>query len=160
MYNITVPSALIFIIFLSIAVYAQDKQVDYPDGYRSWDHVKTMIILPGHALEDPFKGIHHIYANDKAINGYKTGSFENGSVIVFDLLDYTEADNTIQEGNRKLIGVMVKDSEKFSGTGGWGYEGFGGDSQTDRLANDGGVACFNCHLSQKDSDFVFSKYRK
>jgi hypothetical protein len=26
--------------------------VEYPSGYRTWQHVKSMIIQPGHPLED------------------------------------------------------------------------------------------------------------
>ncbi len=32
--------------------------VDYSSDYRSWQRVKSMIIQPGHALEDPFGGMH------------------------------------------------------------------------------------------------------
>ena len=50
-----------------------NARVDYPSNYRSWQHVKSMIIQPGHALEDPFGGIHHIYANSKAMSGLTSG---------------------------------------------------------------------------------------
>ncbi len=119
-----------------------------------------MVILPGHPLENPFKGIHHIYGNPKALEGYQTGNFPNGAAIVFDLLEYNEKENTMQEGSRKLIGVMEKDTNRFSKTGGWGYEGFGGDSKTERLTNDGGASCYGCHSSQQGQDYVFSRFRK
>ncbi len=57
--------------------------VDYPSGYRTWQHVKSMIIQPGHPLEDPFGGIHHIYANAKAISGLSSGQYEDGAVFGF-----------------------------------------------------------------------------
>jgi len=89
-------------------------------------------------LKNPFQGIHHIYGNEKAIAGYKEGKFENGAVIAFDLINYNQADSTIQESGRKLIGVMQKDSSKYASTGGWGFEGFATDSKTERLVSDGG----------------------
>ena len=52
--------------------------VDYRSNYRSWQHVKSMIIPPGHPLEDPFGGIHHVYANSKAMSGLTGGTYENG----------------------------------------------------------------------------------
>ena len=54
---------------------AGDKSpVPYPEKYRSWQHVKTMLIQPGHALENPFAGIHHVYANELDIaDGRVTG---------------------------------------------------------------------------------------
>ena len=71
----------------SVAQDAEMAKVDYPTGYRDWTHVKSMVIQPGHQLYESFGGIHHIYANQSALEGYRTGSFADGSVIIFDLLE-------------------------------------------------------------------------
>ena len=47
----------------------------------------------------------------------------------------------------------------YGGRNAGGFEGFGGDSSTKRLVNDGGVGCYQCHTSQEKKDFVFSTYR-
>ena len=133
--------------------------VDYPSGYRSWQHVKSMIIQPGHPLEDPFGGIHHIYANSKAMSGLTGGQYEDRAVFVFDLLDYDDSENTIVEAARKRIDVMQYDSQQFSETGGWGFESFVGDSRTERVEQDVVTACFNCHIPAKESNYVYSQYR-
>jgi hypothetical protein len=152
---------VVFLIFGGLTLSsADDSKVGYPDNYRQWNHVKSMLIEPGHPLETPFQGLHHIYANDKALKGLQTGNYSIGSVIVFDLLQYNKKDKTISESDRKLVGVMYKDFDKFSKTGGWGFEGFAGDSRTKRLTNDEGKSCFSCHESQKQRDFVFSQLRK
>jgi hypothetical protein len=135
-------------------------RVDYPDGYRSWTHIKSMVLHPGHPLENPFKGIHHVYGNDKAVKGTQTGKFKDGSVLVFDLLEYQTQGKASTEGDRVLVGVMVKDSKRYPETGGWGFEGFEGNSHTERLVNDGGQSCFGCHTSQKDHNYVFSRWRE
>ena len=72
---------------ITIAALAADPQVPYPEGYRDWHHVKSMVIEEGHPLYGAFGGIHHLYANDKAMEGYRKGTFPDGSVIVFDLLE-------------------------------------------------------------------------
>jgi hypothetical protein len=134
--------------------------VPYPAGYRDWHHVKSMLINQGHPLYDAFGGIHHIYANAKAMKGYRTGKFENGSVIVFDLLEAKPGDNAVQEGNRKVTGVMHRDTGHFAATGGWGFEGFKGDSKSERAVGANATsACFECHAPQKGSSYVFSKLR-
>ncbi len=133
--------------------------VDYPAGYRSWQHVKSMIIQPGHALEDSFGGIHHIYANSKAMIELADGQYKDGAVFVFDLLDYFDSENTIVEAARKRIDVMQYDSEQYSATGGWGFESFVGDSRTERVEQDVVTACFNCHIPAKESNYVYSQYR-
>lgn len=137
----------------------QNGEVDYPSGYRSWQHVKTMIIQPGHALEDPFGGIHHIYGNAKAMIGIKDGSYETGAVFVFDLLDYDDSNKTIVETGRKRIDVMQYDADLFPDTGGWGYETFVGDSTTERLDQNVSANCYACHKSARASNYVFSQYR-
>jgi len=133
--------------------------VSYPDDYRDWHHIKSMVIQPGHALEDPFEGIHHIYANDKALAGLRTGRYANGAKFVFDLLQQQAADNAITEGSRKLIGVMVLDDADYAATGGWGFEAFAGDSHVERVVTDGGQGCFGCHQAVKADSFVFTKSR-
>ena len=135
--------------------------VAYPAGYRDWKHVKSMVLEPGHPLYDSFGGIHHLYANEKALEGYASGKFPDGAVIVFDLLEAQSEEHAVTEGSRKLIGVMVKDSKQYASTGGWGFEGFKGDSQTERLVGDkAATACFGCHQAQAPRDFVFSATRK
>ncbi len=144
---------------LAWAGAVQDRPVSYPEGYRSWQHVKSMVILPGHPLENPFGGIHHIYANARAMEGLRTGNYRDGAVLVFDLLEAKSENQTIQEGTRKLIGVMERDSRRFAATGGWGFEGFAGDSKTERLVKDGGQSCYQCHQGAQATSYVFSAWR-
>jgi len=145
---------------LTLSASALAQEVPYPTGYRDWHHVKSMVISPGHALHDAFGGIHHLYANNKALKGYAKGKFPNGSVIVFDLLEANDAGNALVEGKRKVVGVMHKDSKRYAATGGWGFEGFKGDSKTERAVGvNAATACFGCHEPQKNRDYVFSKLR-
>ncbi|MBM3367286.1 MAG: cytochrome C, partial [Betaproteobacteria bacterium] len=115
-------TAMLVLLAAMPALAADPAPVAYPEGYRNWTHVKSMVINPGHPLYDAFGGIHHLYANRKAREGYRTGKFPGGAVIVFDLLEAKSADNTVQEGARKVVGVMHKDSTKWQSTDGWGCE--------------------------------------
>lgn len=145
---------------LALPAVAADPQVAYPAGYRNWHHVKSMVIDKGHPLYESFGGIHHLYANPKAVAGYKAGKFPDGAVIVFDLLEAKAADNAVTEGTRKVVGVMHKDAKKYAATGGWGFEGFGGGDKANRVVRDKAAdACFACHAPQKDHDYVFSRLR-
>jgi hypothetical protein len=119
-----------------------------------------MVIENGHPLYGSFGGIHHLYANANAMQGYKAGKFPDGSVIVFDLLEANRKDNAVTEGTRKVLGVMHKDSKSYAATGGWGFEGFaGGDADKRAVADNAKAACFDCHAQQKDHDYVFSQMR-
>ena len=149
---------------ITIAVAAEPStpgQVAYPTGYRHWYHVKSMVIEAGHPLYEAFGGIHHLYANDKARAGYATGKFADGSVIAFDLLEANHEGNAINEGARKVLGVMQKDSHRFAATGGWGFEGFANGDHSKRVVGaNAATACFGCHTQQKSKDFVFSTLRE
>jgi len=146
------------------AAYAaspEKSSVAYPTGFRKWPFVKSMVIYSDkHPLFAQFGGLHHVYANAEAMRALvKGGTFPDGSVLVFDLLEAKDENGAWVEGSRKLIGVMEKDRARFKTTGGWGFEGFKGDSQSERLVTDATAQCFGCHQQQKDNDFVFSGYR-
>lgn len=137
------------------------EPVPYPTGYRTWTHVKSMVIEPGHALYDAFGGLHHLYGNDRAVQGYRDGRFQDGAIIVFDLLAAVSADHTVTAGERKVVGVMVKDSQRYAATGGWGFEAFVGNSRTERaVASKAADACFACHEPRRDHDYVFSEMQR
>lgn len=139
---------------------AAEPEVPYPEGYRDWHHVKSMVIEEGHPLYGAFGGIHHLYANDKALEGYQSDTFPDGAVIIFDLLEAVHDGNGVTEGARKVVGVMHKDAKKFAATGGWGFEGFGGGDPANRVVGDqAAAACFACHQPQKAQDYTFSRLR-
>lgn len=152
--------SIIAAIACAAPLVAVAADVPYPTGYRDWHHVKSMVIGEGHPLVEAFGGIHHLYANAKAKQGYARGSFADGSIIVFDLLEARSSDGAIIEGPRKVLGVMHKDSKRWAATGGWGFEGFKADSKTARAVGaNAATACFGCHEPQKASDYVFSRMR-
>ena len=159
---ILIASFIIGILSTGIVLSEEIKKpaVKYPDGYRDWTHVKSMVIQQGHPLYDSFGGIHHIYANQKALESMKSGKpYPDGAVLIFDLLEAKSENNSIVEGPRKVVGVMQKDSKKFANTGGWGFEGFKGDTK-ERVVSDPKGACFACHEAKKQTHYVFSDYRK
>ncbi len=152
--------AVVAMSLAAVTLATTHADVPYPANYRSWTHVKSMVIEPGHALHAAFGGIHHLYANDKAMQGYRAGKFPDGAVIVFDLLEANARDNAVTEGARKVVGVMHRDSKKYAATGGWGYEGFAGDSKTERAVGaNAATACFACHQARGQHEYVFSSYR-
>jgi hypothetical protein len=157
---------LLFLAVVSLSLFvtigAQNfEQVPYPDGYRFWVHLRSGVTGPESPEFKATGGIHHIYANDKAVEGYQKGRFPDGASIVYDLLEAPTKDGITTEGHRRYLTVMYKDSKRFSETGGWGFEVFRKDSHTDRsIGADAKTKCFGCHSSQKDRDYVFGGFRK
>jgi len=132
----------------------------YPDGYRQWVHVKSTIISSQHSSFAVNGGIHHFYANPKALEGYKTGKFPDGSVLIDDLLEAKDSGGVISEGGRRRLAVMTKDASRFAASGGWDFEIYKGDESSPALNAEGKAACFACHGKQQDRDSTFTLFRK
>lgn len=153
----------LFLTFWSILIVFGCKElpneVVYPDGYRDWTHVKSLELKEKHPLFSSFGGLHHIYANDLALQAMKAKTkYPDGSVLIFDLLDVNSTPEATSESKRKVLGVMYKNSKAFPQTKGWGFEGFVGNTK-ERLVSGKHENCFGCHASQTNTDYTFSEYR-
>ena len=145
---------------LLCAATAVEQPVPYPRGFRSWTHVKTAIITPAHPAFRSEGGLHHIYANQKAVQGFGTGQFPDGSAIAYELLETQEKDGVISEGEVRRVDVRVKDAARYASTGGWGFEGFVGAEQTNGVLADAvRTTCFQCHARAADKGLAFSHIR-
>lgn len=142
-----------------LASTLQAAEVPYPAGYRDWRHVKTMTLNKGHSLYEAVGGIHHIYANKKALAGYKAGKFGDGATLVFDLFEAVDKDNAVSEGSRKAVVVMTKNAKAHASTDGWGYQVFDAKTGKPTIDAKGQADCHACHIAQKAKDFVFSAPR-
>lgn len=166
--KLSVIVLLIVLLTGSQLLFAQTGQkasypvVPYPTGWREWTHIKSNLIGPKHSAWKTIGDYQHVYANKIAMEGYRTGKFPEGSILIYDFLESRETeDGAMVEGPRRFTSVMVKDTKRYAATGGWGYEEFRGDSETDSMIGaDAPTKCYACHARQKDHDFVFSKYRK
>jgi len=138
---------------------AAEKAVAYPDGFRSWRHVKSMVIHKGHPLFEAVGGIHHIYANPAGLKGYQSRKWADGSVLVFDLFEAVEADAAVSEGARKAVVVMERQAKKFAATDGWGYQVFDAKTRRGTLDAKAAADCAACHSQQKAAGYVFSAMR-
>jgi cytochrome P460 len=147
----------------AIAIRAQSQpDVPYPHDFRSWHHVKSIIVGPGHPSFAARGGIHHYYANDKAIEGYRTGTFANGSVIVDEGVFTREGEGAakgiVLEADRRSLDLMVKDDQLYKDTAGWGFDHFNRDDRKGTLDASGRAKCEECH-SQAARDHVYSSVR-
>jgi hypothetical protein len=153
-------SAWILLPFTAFALSAGHgaEAVDYPDNFRHWVHVGTGVILPGaNPLLASEEGMHHIFANPKAVDGYSSGDFADGSIIVYEVRETQQKNGVIFEGERRRVDAMIKDSSLYSSTGGWRFERFWGNDQTQDALHGSGAKCFDCHAKAKAHGFVFSQ---
>jgi Cytochrome P460 len=118
--------------------------------------IGTGVIPPDDPMPDSEQDMHHIFANTKAMGGYSSGNFVDGSVIVFELRK-TELQNGVTfGGERRRVDVMIKDSRTPKGTGGWGFERF----STANSVSGGKSLHHNCSLSRRRDRGKWLRHRR
>jgi hypothetical protein len=149
--NKTVAIAVMCLISLSATLWAASTP-SLPKSYHSWQKSGRKVVTD---KSSPFYGIHYIYADRKAMDGYKAGNrFAEGSSIIIDYFNIKEGSGSPAEGSRNMVVLMRKD-KRMKATGGWLFAGYAADGAPSGL--DPVSTCFGCH--QKDAaqrDYVIS----
>jgi Cytochrome P460 len=146
---------------VAMAPFAAESADDFkiPTGYRNWFHVNTLVIDKTSPLSDPLGGMHNVYVNSTGLAALKKGApYPDKTIFVSDVHDFTVTDGSYVEGERKALGVMVKDKKKYTSTGGWGFELWLGGDPKKAFVTDAAKQCFECHQPKKDQDYVYSTY--
>ena len=145
--------AAVLVALLLPMIVAAATMPSLPKGYSGWKKSERKLVTDKNSL---FYGIHYIYADKKALQGYKAGNkFPEGSTIVVDYFNIKEG--SAADGSKNMVVMMRKDKRKKE-TGGWLFAGYGADGKPSGLDPVG--TCFGCH--QKDAgqrDFVISTAR-
>jgi hypothetical protein len=129
--------------------------VGIPAGYRQWE-----LIAPSHEAGD-FNELRGILGNSIAMDAYRRGTlpFPDGAMLAklaWKREPSTEFPSAFVPGHATTVQIMVKDSAKYSSTGGWGFGRFIDGKAVDRAQHE---TCFGCHQANvKNHDFVFSRF--
>ena len=83
----TIPVALASLARRRVRSIDAAPPVAHPAGFRDRHHVTTSIVQPGHPLYAAGGGIDPIHANALAAKGYASGTFPDGSMLVFDTIE-------------------------------------------------------------------------
>lgn len=150
---------IFFVVAMAALAGSRGSSIPFPGDYRQWTHVKSTLVGPQAPGFQNNGGYHHFYANDKAMEGYKTGTFPDGSILIDDGLEAKEQGGVTTEGPRRRVAVMVKDSRRFGDSQSWGFETFPGDSRDGALSVAQKSACLACH-QRASRDLVYSQFRK
>lgn len=123
-----------------------------PKKYTSWQRSDRKIVTDKSSL---FYGVHYIYADKKAMQGYQAGNrFPEGSTIIVDYFNIKSGGDPAVDGPKNMI-VMMRKDKRARESGGWLFAGYGADGKPSGL--DPVKTCFECH--QKDAakqDYVIS----
>ena len=131
-----------------------------PPGFRDW-----RLISVAHE-EGNLNSFAAVLGNDVAIKAYREGKlpFPDGAIIAALHYGHVPSDEnnkvfgrsqSFVAGAATNIQFMVRDSKKYSATGGWGFGHFkDGKPGDEALMN----SCFPCHNQAKARDLVFTRY--
>jgi hypothetical protein len=131
-----------------------------PSGYRDWRFIST-----AHEA-GKLNSIGAVLGNDVAIKAYRAGTlpFPDGTMIVALHYSYVASEEndkvfgqpqSFVPGKPTNIQFMVKDSKKYTATGGWGF----GHFQDGKPATAAFMKpCYPCHAKEAAHDFVFTQY--
>jgi hypothetical protein len=134
---------------------------EIPSGYRDWKFISV-----AHE-EGNLNSFASILGNEVAIKAYREGKlpFPDGTIIAALHWRFVPSEEnnkafgraqSFVPGNPTNVQFMVKDSTKYSSTGGWGFGHFNHDGKP---VDDGFMkSCFPCHQQAKDRDLVFTRY--
>jgi hypothetical protein len=140
--------------------------ITIPAGYRDWRLISVNHLAGG------VKQVRAQLGNDIAIKALREGrlSFPDGTIIA--ALHWNEASSDENDkvlasgfpgaglqsfvaGSAVNVQFMLKDSNKYTATGGWGFADFTNGKPGDEALH---KTCFPCHVPAKDRDYVFTHY--
>ncbi len=135
--------------------------IKIPPGYRDWK-----LISVAHE-EGTLNDLRAVLGNDVAIKAYREGRlpFPDGTIIARLAWSYVPSEEndkvfgrtqSFVAGSATNVQFMVKDSNKYAATGGWGFAQFkNGKPDADAALL---KTCFPCHEPIKARDYVFTRY--
>jgi len=151
----------------------EGNRTTIPEGFREWVFLGAPLTPNGlNGGAAGFPEFHHVYIEPAAFAEYRrTGTFPEGTTIVKELVLLQEghhADGSRDEasgrgffaGRYNGIDMMVKDTERFAETNGWGFFNFGHHAppyaeQATAAPNE---ACAFCHTANATEDMVFTSF--
>lgn len=150
---------------LPVSGHADEKgtpntEIKIPRGYRNWRLISVAHEAGG--LND----IRAILGNDSATTAYRAGKspLPNGTIIARLAWSYVPSEENNRAFGREQsfvagrptnVQFMIKDSNKYAATGGWGFAQFTDGKPTNEAVP---KACFSCHQAAKARNFVFTHY--
>ena len=135
-------------------------EIKIPDGYRDWK-----LISVAHEAGN-LNDIRAILGNDVAIKAYRKEKlpFPDGTIIARLAWKYvpSEENNKVFGNEQSFVAgsptnvqFMVKDSKRYSATGGWGFAQFTNGKPLNEAEP---KTCFSCHEPAKARDFIFTHF--
>ena len=129
--------------------------VALPKDYRSWTHVRSMVVTDP---EEGMYGFHNVYANAAALKALRSEKapvvYPDGATFVVSIFEVKQEKGLVVAGTKQRDVMQVKDA-KAKATSGWRFASF--EPSGKPIAIDAG-SCAACHTQAAATDMVFTRY--
>lgn len=146
--------AATFLTYSSVNADTASTEKPQHGEYRDWP-------VLGVSLRQDKNSIRAIVGNDIAIQAARANKVKpwpDGSIIAkikWAQRKHPNWEQATVPGEFTQAEAMVKDSQKYPETGGWGF-GIWEGKNLNMLDKEKSAPCFACHTLMKDSDYVFT----
>lgn len=150
--------ALLFLGISNFAVAVEPtlNGIEFPKDYKNWQ-----LISSSHREDN--QSLRVIVGNEvavKAARENKTNPWPEGTIlgkIVWKETRHKNWEKAIVPGEFVHVEFMLKDSQKYAPTGGWGFARWKG-TDLKPYGQDANFVqeCFGCHTPVKETDYVFT----
>jgi len=138
-----------------LALAGEESTVPLPRDFRSWTHVRSMVVTD---TEQGMYGFHNVYANKAALKTLRSqanpAAYPDGSQFVVSIFEVKKDKGLVVAGAKQRDVVQIKD-RRATATGGWRFASF--DPSGKPIPIDAS-SCHACHSQARDTDFVFTRY--
>jgi hypothetical protein len=122
---IAILMAVVAISVIILSAQPAHEDIAFPNGFRDWFAVNSMVVTKDSVPFSPIAGMHFIYVNAKGRATLEKGGpfpYPDGTMFADDVHEFSEIDGSYVEGRKKAVTVMVTDARKYAATGGWGFQ--------------------------------------
>ncbi len=159
-YTYTTAIGLLAILLISNSAFsagdrpAEANGIQLPKDYKKW----RLIAVSQRNDKQSLRAIIGNHTAHKAAQNGQTQPWPDGAVLgklVWRDRNHAQWPDAIVPGDLIHVEFMLKDSKKYSSTGGWGFARWLGMDLKPHPGD--GAECFACHTKVKNSDYVFSR---
>ena len=154
--NLIAPAGIALAADPALAAKPAPNGIVLPEGYQDW-----RLIGSSHRTDN--NSLRVILGNDAAVAAARAGNtnpWPDGAILaklVWKDTTHPHWPAATVPGEFVHAEFMIKDTEKYRDTGGWGFARWLGKAQ-EPYGKDAGFTqeCFSCHTPVKDNDYVFT----
>jgi hypothetical protein len=145
------------LLFTTAARAEGPAPVALPKDFRSWTHVRSMVVTDP---DEGMYGFHNVYANPAAVKALRSSKasvvYPDGATFVVSIFEVKQEKGLVVAGAKQRDVMQVKDA-RAKATGGWRFASFDPSGKPNAID---AASCAACHTQATATDMVFTRYTR